>query len=134
MNCGQEVMDYVKITDSRVSDTRVGNIGYIHRHYTPGKFEMEFRFGTLELLGLAGTVPPAVSKLIIEEPENYQALIEVVNDLIEQFGAMRESMLSLIDTVNAILTYLLEQQWEGEFAKLSVTLRLQGPMGEDMYT
>lgn len=133
MNCGQEVMDYVKITDSRVSDTRVGNIGYIHRHYTPGKFEMEFRFGTLEMLGLAGTVPPAVSRLIIEEPENYQALIEVVADLIEQFNAMRDSLLSVIDTANSIIEYLLEQQWEGEFAKLSVTLRLQIPRKQALY-
>ena len=49
MNCGQEVMDYVKITDSVASDTRTGNIGYIARRYSPSKqFSMEFRFGKIE--------------------------------------------------------------------------------------
>ncbi len=48
MNCGQEVVDYIKITDSVASDTRVGNIGYLQRRYTPGKrFDQEFRFGAL---------------------------------------------------------------------------------------
>ena len=48
MNCGQEVMDYVKFTDSVANDTRVGNVGYISRRYTPGKdFKVELRFGRL---------------------------------------------------------------------------------------
>lgn len=136
MNCGQEVMDYVKITDSWASDLRIGSIGYIHRHYTPGKFTMEFRFGTLEILGLAGTVPPAITtvKHIYEGLENYQALVDMVESLIDDHNAMRESLLSVISTANAVIDYLLQQQWEGEFAKLSVTLRLQIPQGTNMYT
>ena len=48
MNCGQEVMDYIKMTDSVAGDNRTGNIGYLQRRYTPGKrFDMEFRFGAL---------------------------------------------------------------------------------------
>lgn len=136
MNCGQEYCDYVNITDSWANDTRAGNIGYIHRHYTPGKFEMEFRFGTLEMLGLAGTVPPAITTLkhIYEGLENYQALVDMVESLIDDHNAMRESLLSVISTANAVIDYLLQQQWEGEFAKLSVTLRFQGPTGTDMYS
>jgi len=55
MNCGQEVFDYVKITDSRVGDTRVGNIGYLHREYSQGKFTMEFSFGKPAEGGIKGT-------------------------------------------------------------------------------
>jgi len=141
MNCGQEVWDYVKITDSRASDTRVGNIGYISRHYTPGKFEMEFRFGTLELFGLAGTVPPAQTAITIREPSMQQSLIDQVSDLIDSYNSMignynalRESLLETIATANSIIDYLINRQWEGEFAKLSVTLRFQGPTGTDMYS
>jgi hypothetical protein len=54
LNCGQEVMDYVKITDSVAGDTRTGNIGYLNRITGPGIFEFEFRFGSPEMGGLAG--------------------------------------------------------------------------------
>ena len=48
INCGQEVMDYINITDSVAGDTRAGNIGYLQRRYVPGKrFDQEFRFGAL---------------------------------------------------------------------------------------
>ena len=48
MNAGQEVGDWIKITDSIASDTRVGNIGYLERIYKVGKkLEQEFRFGAL---------------------------------------------------------------------------------------
>lgn len=136
MNCGQEYCDFVKITDSRADDTREGNIGYINRHYTPGKFEFEFRFGTLELLGLAGTVPPAMTKVthVYEGLEGYQALVDMVSSLIDQNNAMREALLEAIAGVETLATYLHEQQWEGIFAKLDVYLRFQGPTGTDMWS
>jgi hypothetical protein len=47
VNCGAEVLDYVKVTDEREEDSLVGNLGTIHRHYN---FElpylrMTFSFG-----------------------------------------------------------------------------------------
>lgn len=47
MNVGAEVYDYVKITDARENDTRVGNIGYIHSRYSVknDQWEMTFGFG-----------------------------------------------------------------------------------------
>lgn len=46
MNCGQEVMDYINITDSIASDSRAGNVGYLKRQYRAGQqFSMEIRFG-----------------------------------------------------------------------------------------
>jgi len=48
MNCGQEVMDYIKITDSVAGDSRTGNVGYLRRDYTPGReFKCQLRFGKL---------------------------------------------------------------------------------------
>ena len=63
MNVGAEVYDYVECIDSRDSDTtRIGNIGYIHRHCAPGVFTMDFRFGSVSAGGLAGTIAPYVSE------------------------------------------------------------------------
>lgn len=139
MNCGQEVGDYVKITDSWASDLRIGNIGYIHRHYTPGKFEMEFRFGTLEILGLAGTVPPKQTQIASVETqeslvETVAALIEAFNSLVDSYNALRGDVETALANILTITDYLINREWEGEFAKLSVTLRFKGPQGEDMYT
>ncbi|KKM98160.1 hypothetical protein LCGC14_1160710, partial [marine sediment metagenome] len=140
MNVGAEVLDYIKITDSAAGDLRVGNIGYITRHYAPGVFEMEFGFGALELLGLAGTMPPRQAT-VVASPDRQQALVDVVEDLIEQFNsllndynALRVGLLSVIDTANSTIQYLLAQQVTSEIFKLHVTGRLQIPQGTDKFT
>jgi len=63
MNVGAEVFDYVKVTDDRESDYRVGNIGYIGRHYKPGRgkagtqWSLNFSFGGwLSVRGLASNL------------------------------------------------------------------------------
>jgi hypothetical protein len=45
LNCGSEVFDYVKITDSRQGDSRTGNLGYVHRRFGGDKWTMTFGFG-----------------------------------------------------------------------------------------
>ena len=51
INCGSEVLDYVKVTDERATNNRIGNIGSITRRYTRGKrgkrtvWSMTFSFG-----------------------------------------------------------------------------------------
>ncbi len=53
MNLGAEIWDFVKVTDSRQSDSRTGNLGYIKRWYTPGRdLNMGFSFGKLEITGI----------------------------------------------------------------------------------
>lgn len=79
MNCGQEVMDYVKVTDSRLGDTRVGSIGYIESHYAPTTFEFEFRFGSIELGHRAGTLAPTLAT----EKANYASLHGMVEELMD---------------------------------------------------
>jgi len=54
MNVGQEVHDYVNITDTRENDTRAGNIGYLTREYEPGKFTFSFGFGDAKFLSSLG--------------------------------------------------------------------------------
>lgn len=50
MNFGQEIWDYVNITDSRASDARQGNIQSLTRKYTAFKneYKMSFAFGSPE--------------------------------------------------------------------------------------
>ena len=45
LNVGQEVYDYIKVTDARQNDVRTGNIGYLQRHYSPKEWRMTFGFG-----------------------------------------------------------------------------------------
>lgn len=121
MNCGQEVMDYVKITDSRASDVRVGNIGYLNRWYSayrkePTRFGFEFRFGSLFLPGLAGTMPPRA----IEGTIGTAAEVNL--------AALRAAYFSLADTMQIvinnqqILASNLELLWNREVvAKWHIT-------------
>jgi len=58
MNVGAEIFDYVKVTDDRESDYRVGNVGHISRHIKRGRrsghWTMNFSFGGwLSVRGLA---------------------------------------------------------------------------------
>jgi hypothetical protein len=60
VNCGAELYDYVKVTDERESDYRVGNIGSITRTYKnyPGRkpeYSMSFSFGRVALKSVRGT-------------------------------------------------------------------------------
>ena len=45
MNCGQEIWDYVKITDTREGSTQTGNVGAITRHYAGGRYNMTIKMG-----------------------------------------------------------------------------------------
>ena len=61
MNVGQEVHDYIKITDSVENDNRTGNIGYLTRYYEAGRFNFGFGFGDILLSGVAGIMIPSGS-------------------------------------------------------------------------
>lgn len=54
MNVGQELFDYIKVTDSREGDFRIGNVGYIKRHYEGGTFDMQIGFGNVVFSGMLG--------------------------------------------------------------------------------
>lgn len=72
MNVGAEVYDYVKVTDSRENDSRVGNIGWLQRHYKPGKWEMEFRLGAVDFGNLLGAIPPEIFAPTFQEVASHK--------------------------------------------------------------
>jgi hypothetical protein len=64
VDCGAELYDYVKVTDSRESDYRVGNIGSITRTYKnyPGRkpeYSMSFSFGRVATKSVRGSITPS---------------------------------------------------------------------------
>lgn len=130
MNCGQEVMDYVLITDSRVGtagDTRTGNIGFINRWYShyprqPTRFGFEFRFGSLAIQGLAGTLPARGIK-IIDETATTQTNIQV---LFDEYAAQYDRLNELADKYNELLDYLINRA--EVIPKLHVTHQLIIPV------
>lgn len=85
INVGAEVYDYVKITDARQGDSVVGNIGYIERHYTPGKYEMFFRLGRIDFSSLMGTIGSAMAGNTNwqEAFSHCWTYLEVLKDLID---------------------------------------------------
>ena len=98
MNVGQEFADYVKITDSRAGDTRIGNVGYLNRWYSfysrePTRFGFEFRFGGLAT-GIAATIPPITVRA--DGGVSAEAVNEAINLLRTQFiEYVNEATLSL---------------------------------------
>ena len=54
MNVGQEVHDYILLTDARQGDTRAGNIAHIERTAGGGQWFMNIAFGEIALGGFLG--------------------------------------------------------------------------------
>ncbi len=98
MNCGQEVFDYVTITDSRVGDSRSGNIGWIVREYSQGRFTMRFGFGSLAL-GM-GAIPFAGESLSVQ-----------VGALVDGYKEMSSTLKQLIIYVSDVANYLVARQY-----------------------
>jgi len=134
MNVYQEVMDYVKITDSRADDTRIGNIGALVRHYRPGTFDFEFRFGDLALEGLAGTISPSSPVTTQIDRERLPNYYRILFDEIERLGNNLNSLASLTNSILDYLAELAEQSRVAEFIRLSVIERLEIPQGRNKYT
>ena len=96
MNIGAEVYDYVNITDSRAGDSRAGNLGWLTRHYEPGKFSMDFGFGKASILPLFDLAPALTDRDRDRDRETrgerderlYQQLKDLydkVNEILELF-------------------------------------------------
>jgi hypothetical protein len=104
MNCGQEVLDLVKITDSIASDYRIGNVLYIKGHYRPSKFDMQIRFGSVELGGSVGTLPPFLS--------NPQQVTQLISLDPQSLLELRAGLQDLIDTLNDITIPTINANFE----------------------
>lgn len=96
MNLGSEVFDYVKVTDSRAGDSRVGNLGYLRRSYDGRSQDakeacpMDFSFGRVRIKSVPGTRPSllpeamAVPEPTLEEAILRWGMIKPILEIIEQ--------------------------------------------------
>uniref|UniRef100_A0A6M3XXQ0 Uncharacterized protein n=1 Tax=viral metagenome TaxID=1070528 RepID=A0A6M3XXQ0_9ZZZZ len=102
LNCGQEVMDYVKITDSAAGDTRTGNIGYIRRICEQGKFDMEFRFGALDIGGISALVAPIpsiIAETTLSLSERYSYLAGAYETLADMMDRVISNQQIIVDNI-----------------------------------
>jgi len=84
MNVGQEVHDWVKVTDPISGDVQLGNVGYIRRTCGGGKWEMQIAFGDTEhdpFLTYAILAPPAIPPEILAQIAALQPLIAAQEEL-----------------------------------------------------
>jgi len=85
LNVGTEAYDYVKVTDEREEDYRIGNIGTFTRHYnvTKNEWEMSFTFGNWQ------TVRKALANLGVtsDDLENYFSRLSVGDLYVEHIYA-----------------------------------------------
>ena len=113
MNVGAEVYDYVKVTDSRENDNRIGNVGYLSRHYRAGTWETKFRFGKVDAGGLLGTSIPDTETLeATTQPDLRPMFQEIVQALQDISGTLNTLWAWAVDNVNRLYNrvYALETQ------------------------
>jgi hypothetical protein len=118
INLGAEVFDYVKVTDSIENDTRVGNIGSIHRSFNPKAtwpdcWNMDFSFGQVSTKGVAGTkLSLLTDRQIKPEPTLDEqvlrwGMIKPTLDIIERnFESAWKQFDDIINLVNKLVAFL----------------------------
>jgi len=109
-NLGAEVYDYIKVTDARQSDSRVGNIGYIHRSYTPGTVPtMTFSFGKTALKAVAGTRPsllPSGRQLSEPKEEGEKTSWEFLKPIIQEIFGLLDDIVTVLESFKKRLGWL----------------------------
>ena len=132
MNVGQQLWDYVKFTDARENDTRVGNVQFIQREVEIhlGNQALTWRmivgFGKTSALSIMASLVMAASAgagetetIISVDVPKPQALLEAIVAGIEYNAA---NIAILFAAHNALREYVLSQQSdEATFRKLTVT-------------
>ena len=121
LNCGQEVMDYVKITDSVASDTRTGNIGYLKRDVAPGKFDFEFRFGDIAVGGLPSFLPSSAADLTMSLSDRVSFLMEGYESLADFYSRLLSMTETNAANIKTMWDYLMNGGDDVWFKKLTVT-------------
>ena len=81
MNFAQEVYDYVKVTDARAGDSRVGNMGYITRLYGEAQASNNFGFGRVPL----GIAP--LDSYDVESGKVGQEVVRLIRGIAGERGA-----------------------------------------------
>ncbi len=113
MNVGQEVFDFINVTDARQGDSRKGNVRYIKRDVEIPqrrgrlKWDMEVRFGKTALLPL--TLSPIVRtaesgervRRTADEPVTTGVLLDAYNSLAGDLDATIDGLNEIIAHINA---------------------------------
>ena len=116
MNCGQELFDYIKITDSRENgDSRVGNIQYMQFNCalgignTDGRFDLTIRFGKLNMQSISALLGDTTGERITQVVGG-----GVSQDLINTIYALQDDVITLFKGQNEIIDYInqgIVQKW-----------------------
>jgi len=118
MNCGQEVWDYILVTDARQVDTRAGNVQQIHWTCKApeidghGAFNMTIRFGRVNTQtigafvvdGYGAGIPQWIIDLISQMLDDIITLYENQNIMIENHNALRDYLIPGTDVIFQKLT------------------------------
>jgi len=130
MNAGQEVWDWVKITDSRQNDTRTGNVQYIQRRVKvpegnePLTWEMTIRFGRVSELSLLSQYA-MTGKDEAAETDRYNRLAQNIGELADYITALARAYDELREAHNNLAAAFNNLQFdELVLRKLTVTEQL----------
>src|SRR3990167_1681104 len=125
MNVGQELWDYVKITDDLSGDTRIGNIQFIQREveiFKDGRrptWRMICSFGKLSTLSL--------SSLLLASGGGEVARLSN-EQIMGMINALYENQMILFEDMDKIFAFLKTQYDSATFKKLTVTESLNIPV------
>ena len=111
MNVGQEVFDFINVTDSRQGDSRKGNVRYIRRDVEIPqrrgrlKWDMEVRFGKvlLQPISLSPLVRLSESRATgeVSTQVSINSLIDAYNNLADDLGTTIDGLNGIIDHLNS---------------------------------
>lgn len=123
MNVGAEVFDFIKMTDSREDQNRLGTIGYLEFNYEPGEYWFRFGLGEPKLGGLWGLLasPPLLQegelKAVTTEAAAQEALAESMNEALSGLVDEVNKALSARDNIHEDIATEIEAIW-AEFKKV----------------
>ena len=107
LNCGQEIWDYIKVTDGRNEDSRVGNVQYIQFNCKSpdlggdGDFSMNIRLGRVNTQSIGiSYISGAGAGVSPELAGQFNAILDMLYDLMEEIKILYENQNALIDFIN----------------------------------
>ena len=124
MNCGQEIFDYIKVTDGRSGDSRVANVQYIQWNCKSpeidgrGAFNMRIRFGRVNTQSLG------LPSLTEDGRPDWGDFISKYNALIDLYYENQENIFVNLGYINNITDILLQ----GVVSKWHITQQAIAPV------
>lgn len=128
MNCGQEIFDYIKVTDSSEGTTRTGNVQYIQRNCkiatenSDGYFNMTIRFGRVNTQTIGGLDTYAAGGAGVP-----QYLIDAINLMLDDIRTLYENQDIMVDNHKSLYDYLVPGT-DVAFKKLTVAEQMIIPV------